>query len=391
MAKNKNMIAAKVAKNDEFYTQLADINSELTHPEYINEFRGKHIYCNCDNPEISKFSEFFILNFTHLGLRQLTCTYLAGTSGSKNPFGFRFDIYGDTNGDGIIDSQDYIWTQLQGNGDFRSPECLQILSECDVVVTNPPFSLFREWIDVVISSGKKFACIANMNSITYKEVFPLIKNNQMWAGYGFNVNMIFESPYHNSLGSNEAYVRAKGYDPKNHIRVPAIVWFTNIPLQKLHQPILLCKEYYGHESDYPKYDNYDAINCNRVVDIPKDYEGVIGVPITFLGSYCPDQFEIVSFRKGEDGKDLVFTREREREFNHTFVSLFDLDPGNDKKFRRKSEWENYLRQNNNQTKIIEPIDYFFPGVISIPGLMNNPKDTKISGKSTYARLLIKRK
>lgn len=268
------MIAAKKAKNDEFYTQLSDISAELTHQEYLNEFRGKWIYCNCDNPEISQFYRFFVLYFQQLGLSRLTCTYLAGTSGSKNPVAYRYDIYGDLNGNGIIDDGDIEITQLTGNGSFDSPECLEILQACDVVVTNPPFSLFRPYLDLLMRNGKKFAIIANMNSITYKETFKYIKNEQIWLGYN----------------SPKQFIKPDGGLQK----FGNIIWWTNVDLQKRHQPLLLCKIYENHESDYPNYLNYEySINVDKVVDIPKDFFGLIGVPITYLSQHCPDQFEII--------------------------------------------------------------------------------------------------
>lgn len=265
------MIAAKKAKNDEFYTQLSDISAELTHQEYLNEFRGKWIYCNCDNPEISQFYRFFVLYFQQLELSRLTCTYLAGTSGSKNPVAYRYDIYGDLNGNGIIDDGDIEITQLTGNGSFDSPECLEILQACDVVVTNPPFSLFRPYLDLLMRNGKKFAIIANMNSISDQIVFKAIKEEKIWLGYN----------------SPKQFIKPDGGLQK----FGNIIWWTNVDLQKRHQPLLLVKEY--TQEDYPKYDNYNAIECSRVSNIPKDYYGYIGVPITFLGNHCPEQFDIV--------------------------------------------------------------------------------------------------
>jgi len=287
MAKNKNMINAKKAKNDEFYTQLSDVCNELTHNEYRDAFKGKWIYCNCDDPVGSAFWKFFSLNFTNLQLKQLTSTHYDATKAT-----FRQDLLGDTNGDGIIDDKDIIITPLQGNGDFRNQECIDILKQVDVVVTNPPFSYWRDYIDQLMTYGKKFVVIANMNSITYKETFSYIKGEKMWPGYGFNQTMIFGGPYQNTNASNRKYVQNHNYDPdKGFIAVSAIIWWTNIDLQKRHQPLLLCKQY--DPQNYPKYDNYGAIEVSRVCDIPKDYLGTMGVPITYLGCHCPDQFEII--------------------------------------------------------------------------------------------------
>lgn len=275
MARNSNLTNAKKAQNDEFYTQLSDIAAELTHPEYVQEFRGKYVYCNCDNPEISQFFTFFCLNFVHLGLKRLTCTYLAGTSGSKDPVAYRYDIYGDANGDGVIDQGDIYKTQLQGNGSFDSPECIEVLKECDVVVTNPPFSKFRDYIALLMQSGKKFACIANMNSITYKEVFPLVKNNLIWPGYAFNKTMEFAVPEGYKFNREENGVKFGS--------VPAIIWWTNIDLQKRHNPLLLCKHY--DPSEHLIYDNYAAINVNKVVDIPVDEYVELEIPDSALPNW----------------------------------------------------------------------------------------------------------
>jgi len=320
MAKNSNMIAAKKAKNDEFYTQLPDISAELTHDEYLEAFKNKWIYCNCDNPEISQFFTFFCLNFVRLGLRGLTCTYLAGTSGSKDPVAYRFDVWGDSNGDGIIDNDDIIQTKLLGNGSFDSPECLEILEACDIVVTNPPFSLFRPYFLTLINYNKKFAIMANTNAITNKDVFPLVRDNKIWPGYGFNKTMEFMVP--------EGYKFNREENGIKYGSVPAIMWLTNIDLNKRHQKLLLYKNY--DPEIHQVYDNYCAINVNKIVDIPVEsdieleiadedlpkwqsvygsdltiisqgggrtvirvYNPVLGVPITFLNYQTPEQFSII--------------------------------------------------------------------------------------------------
>ena len=276
------MIAAKKAKNDEFYTQLSDISAELTHQEYLNEFRGKWIYCNCDNPEISQFYRFFVLYFQQLGLSRLTCTYLAGTSGSKNPVAYRYDIYGDLNGNGVIDDGDIEITQLAGNGSFDSPECLEILQACDIVVTNPPFSLFRPYLDLLMENGKKFAIIANKNSITYKETFKYIKSEKIWLGYS--------KPGEFMTPSGKLSTNLTGLT----------LWWTNIDLQKRHQPLLLCKSF--SQQDYPVYDNYCAFNVNKVVDIPKDEYIEVEIPdedYEFWKNTYGDDLEILSEGGGE--------------------------------------------------------------------------------------------
>lgn len=226
---------------------------------------------------------------------------------------------------------------------------------------------------------KNFLIIGNMNAITYKEVFPLIRDNQMWVGANEKGGT--------RKGNSMCFTVPDDYSGKT-IDVDGVPmaqvsawWYTNMDFAKRHEKYIFWKEY--NPIDYPTYDNYDAIDCGRSNEFPINYDGVVGVPISFLnGFYNPDQFEIVAFRKGEDGKDLVFTREREREFNRTFVSLYDLDSRNDKKRRRQNQWETYLRQNNNQTEI-EPIDYFYPNGTNLKNTMVN--DCTINGKKTYVR------
>ena len=269
------MIAAKKAKNDEFYTQMGDICAELTHQEYIDFFRGKHVFLNCDDPQQSNFWKFFSLNFMHLGLKQLTATHYDATKPT-----YRLDLYADLNNDGIIDDKDLVITPLQGNGDFRNQESIDILKVCDVVVTNPPFSLFREYIEQLMTYNKKFVCIANKNSLGYKEVFKHVMNDEIWLGYS--------KPGEFYLPDGSLSTNLTGLT----------IWWTNIDLRKRHTPLLLCKEYYGHENEYPIYHNYNAIECKKVSDIPKDYLGYIGVPLTYLSYHCSDQFEIVG-RSGD--------------------------------------------------------------------------------------------
>ena len=290
------MIAAKKAKNDEFYTQLSDISAELTHQEYLNEFRGKWIYCNCDNPEISQFYRFFVLYFQKLGISRLTCTYLAGTSGSKNPVAYRYDIYGDLNGNGIIDDGDIEITQLTGNGSFDSPECLEILQACDVVVTNPPFSLFREYISLLENYQKKYLIMGNINAVNH--LAPLIRDNKIWPGYKFNGKPLeFEIP--SSYSFTSSYNNGIIVNKKQLVKV-VIGWWTNIELKKRLSPFILTKNYFGNENNYPKLDNYDAINIDRAVDIPKDYFEVMAVPVSFIDKICPNQFSVIGVTYSKD-------------------------------------------------------------------------------------------
>lgn len=274
---------AKVNKKDEFYTQLIDIEKEMIH--YTKHFRNKIVYCNCDNPEISNFWKYFYDHFTELGLRELYATFYGE--------GASFHRY---------DGENVVITQLQGDGDFRSDECIQILEQSDVVVTNPPFSLFREYISQLDSYNKDFLIISNINAITYKEVFPLIQANKVWLGVCFGRGISgFIVPDSYELYGTETMVNENGdriISPNN------CMWLTSLDNEKRHQPIELVKKYEGNEDAYPFYDNYYGINVNKTQDIPADYMGAMGVPITFLNKYDPEQFEIIKFRKGDDDKDL---------------------------------------------------------------------------------------
>lgn len=373
MSANANLHKAKDAKNDEFYTQLTDVAKELMH--YKAHFKDKIVFCNCDDPTWSAFWKYFHLNFAELGLKKLISTHY-----DREEATYKMEYTGGNDNDIEVG----VKTPLEGNGDFRNQECLDLLDECDIVVTNPPFSLFREYVAVLMEHKKKFLIIGNRNALTYKEIFPLIRNNDLWLGNGFqNGNAYFNIPK-----NSDTSIYAKGvYDEETGlVKFRNCVWFTNMDLAKRHEKIILWKNYTSEE--FPKYDNYDAINVSKVSDIPCDYDGVMGVPITFLDKYNPDQFEIVAFRKGDGGKDLVFTRKGEREFNHTFVSLYDVDSRDDKKRRRKNQWEAYLRENNNQTEI-EPIDYFYP--LSIKSRAAGTMNGLINGKETYRRILICKK
>ena len=286
---NANLSNAKRAKNDEFYTQLSDIENELKH--YKSHFAGKVVYCNCDDARKSNFFRFFQKKFNDYGLKKLITT-----SYNENGHGSVLVYEGDTNGNGKLDDNEVKVSELKGNGDFRSEECIELLKEADIVVTNPPFSLFREYIATLVQYGKEFLVIGNNNAITYKEIFPLIKENKLWLGFSDNKTMEFVMP--------DSYEKYNYIDKKGRKigKVPAISWFTNLEHSKRNDEIILYKKYTPEE--FPKYDNYDAIEVSRVCEIPKDYNGVMGVPITFLGKYNPSQFEIVKFRKGDDDKDL---------------------------------------------------------------------------------------
>lgn len=292
--KNSNLHSAKRAKNDEFYTQFSDIENEMTN--YADFFQGKVVYCNCDDARESNFFKFFIKRFSEFGLKKLI------TTGYKeNGKGVVLICEGDKNGNKVIEDNEIIVNELEGNGDFRSAECIEFLKEADVVVTNPPFSLFREYVAQLMEYGKKFLIIGNTNGITYKEIFPYIKNNELWLGCSsFNSGMYFRVP------DNYEYADTYKFDRERNgekvMRVSSICWYTNIEHSRRNTALTLSKTF--NPNVYPKYDNYDAIEVSNVKNIPMDYEGVMGVPITFLDKYCPTQFEIIKFRKGEDDKDL---------------------------------------------------------------------------------------
>jgi hypothetical protein len=271
MAKNENLHKAKDAKNDEFYTRIEDVAEELRH--YKKHFAGKVVFCNCDDPTWSAFWRYFHLNFSELGLKKLIATHYDRTEPT-----YKMEYEGGDDNDVEVG----VKTQLEGNGDFRSEECLDLLDECDIVVTNPPFSLFREYVATLIAHNKKFLIIGNKNAITYKEFFPLLKENKVWIGYTSPAE--FNTP--------------DGMTKKMN---GLTRWFTNLDIQKRHEKLILWQRYYDDNGNplpdvderYPKYDNYAARNVDKVADIPMDYKGVMGVPITFMDKYNPDEFEIV--------------------------------------------------------------------------------------------------
>ena len=300
MAKNADLNKANQAKKDEFYTQLTDIEKEMRH--YREHFRGKVVFCNCDDPEWSNFWRYFQLNFYELGLKKLISTHY-----EENKPSYRMDIVNTDNGEqcGI---PDYVKTPLKQNGDFRSPECIEILKEADIVITNPPFSLFREYIAQLIEYKKHFIILGNVNAITYKEVFPLIMNNQVWFGASIH------SGDREFLVPDTYPLNASGYridaDGKKYIRVKGVRWFTNLDYEERHELLPLYKYYTPEE--YPHYDNYDAIEVSKTAEIPCDYDGVMGVPITYIDKYNPDQFEIIGMAKRGAGdpalKSKVYTK-----------------------------------------------------------------------------------
>ena len=287
MSKNQNLHAAKTAKNDEFYTRFDDINFEINLAEhgYRPFFKDKIVYCNCDDPEESNFWKFFKARFNGLKLKKLISTH--------------YDHEGKSSYKLEYDSERVVKTELEGDGDFRSPECVELLKESDIVVTNPPFSLYREFVALLTKYDKKYVIWANNNSITYKEIFPLIKENKMWLGYTCNKTLSFAVPNDYRYDEKET---EKISDGKHYGKVPAISVFTNLDIPKRHEPMLLGWKFEkGLEMGiYQKYDNYDAYNVDKVCQIPRDYDGVLGVPITFLDKYCPEQFEIVALGNSKE-------------------------------------------------------------------------------------------
>jgi hypothetical protein len=283
---NETLKSAKKNKNDEFYTQLSDIEKELAH--YKQHFKGKTVLCNCDDPRVSNFFHYFAYNFEHLGLKRLITTCYKNQerdlfSQNDSESAIWLEYFGDKNGNRIPDPEEIGIHNLKGDGDFRSKECIELLKQADIVVTNPPFSLFREYVAQLVEYDKKFLIIGNKNAVTYKEIFSLFKENKIRIGYrNMNSDFWLEVPEGNSFEKIENGKKVK------HIMA---CWYTNLPTTKQEEELVLYKKYTSDE--YPKYDNYDAIDVNKVTDIPMDYDGVIGVPITFLDKYNPKQFEIV--------------------------------------------------------------------------------------------------
>ena len=336
---NENLHNAKAAKNDEFYTQYNDIQKEINaYIEYNPDvFRDKTILLPCDDPEWSNFTKFFAQNFATFGLKKLISTSYAVESKAYKHYqpslfetgsplfdadktrtkGKIFTLTADENQDGKIDINDLQWHYMDGDGDFRSGEVKKLRDEADIIITNPPFSLFREFLAWIVEADKRFAIIGNKNAITYKEVFPLIKNNKMWIGKtSMSVDLLFEVPnvdtFINGKNVGSGYRVVNG---KIYARSQAI-WFTSLDHGRRHQPLKLMTmadniKFSKHKEirgiGYQKYDNYDAIEVPFTDAIPSDYRADIGVPISFLDKYCPEQFEIVKFRKGNDGKDLTYS------------------------------------------------------------------------------------
>ncbi len=348
MAKNTALGNAKKAKQDEFYTQLTDIEKELKH--YRQHFAEKTVLCNCDDPFESNFFKYFVLNFNRLGLKKLIATSYAnspimgeqlrykidaggqmafsfGESGDlgdyeKHPYKAIVNTVYDKTGNDAVEMLDVAelfksgeneLTELDGDGDFRSEECIELLKEADIVVTNPPFSLFREYVAQLMEYEKKFVIIGGLNAVKYKEIFPLLRDNKIWLGIPFQSgNAYFYIP--DSINTSSY---AKGvYDPETRrVKFRNCCWFTNLDIKRRHEELILVKKY--DSAIYLKYDNFDAIEVSKIADIPCDYAGLMGVPITFLDKYNPDQFEILGLSRD---MDLPGKRGMSAQFIHDYFA-----------------------------------------------------------------------
>ncbi len=302
MAKNASLGKARDAKEDEFYTQLTDIEKELCH--YKDHFNGKTVLCNCDDPRISNFFKYFALKFQELGLKRLISTCYKNQevdlfSQNDCEKAVWLDYYGNPNDPTNTDFSTVKVKELKSDGDFRSEECIELLKQADIVVTNPPFSLFREYIDILIKHEKKFLIIGSQNNITYKEIFKLFKENKIWLGYKAG-DMAFKVPDYYAPRETRYWQDETGQKWRS---MGNICWYTNLDIAKRHEDLILYKHY--SEEEYPKYDNYDAINIGKYSEIPMDYDDVMGVPITFLDKYNPEQFEIIGLDRYTVPKELL--------------------------------------------------------------------------------------
>ncbi len=291
---NKNLHKAKNAKKDEFYTQLPDIERELSH--YTRHFKRKVVLCNCDDPRVSNFFHYFSYNFEKLKLKKLITTCYKNQdmdlfSKNKSEKAIYLEYEGDKNANKVPDPEEIGIKQLKRDGDFRSEECIELLKQADIVVTNPPFSLFREYVAQLIEYDKKFVIIGSYNAITYKEIFKFIKEDKLWLGYGFKGGNAYFQTAHPKEFAKGVYNEETGL-----VKFRNVTWYTNLDLNKRHEDIILYEKY--NPEEYSKYDNYDAINVNKTKEIPMDYDGVMGVPITFMDKYNPDQFEIIGLIAG---------------------------------------------------------------------------------------------
>lgn len=333
MAKNTALGQAKTAKKDEFYTQLTDIEKELRH--YKEHFRGKTVLCNCDDPRVSNFFKYFALNFEYLGLKRLITTCyksqdidLFATEACEKAV---YMIYeGDKNGNGVVDLNEIEVMPLKGDGDFRSAECIELLKQADIVVTNPPFSLFREYVAQLMKYEKKFIILGNVNAITFSFFFHYMKDNKIWIGPSIHSgDREFEVPKEYPMKAAGCRVDEDG---RKYIRVKGVRWFTNIDFVERHEPLILYKKY--TDSEYPVYHNFDAIDISKTEEIPFDYNGVMGVPVTFMDKYCPEQFELLgitsdtewleSIGVGKIGQENINNLRSQGNMSHVTANMISL-------------------------------------------------------------------
>lgn len=305
MAKNIALHRASKAKQDEFYTQFSDIEAECSH--YREHFKGKTILCNCDDPETSEFWRYFYVNFETFKLKKLISTHFVEAQFFKDGITYKLEYCGGGAKGKVIDFSKCTKKTLKTNGDFRNDESIGLLKEADIVITNPPFSLFREYLAQLIEYQKLFLIIGSMNAITYKEVFRAIRDNKVWLGYGFaGGNAFFRIKAPRNFASGV-------YDPTTElVKFRNVHWFTNLNIKKRHDELKLWKAYTPQE--FPKYDNYDAINVDKVAEIPVDYDGAMGVPITFLDKYNPDQFEIIGISSSAGYNAYIVGLEKDSKF-----------------------------------------------------------------------------
>lgn len=438
MARNTELSKAKIAKKDEFYTAYDVIQAEINH--YEEKFKDKTVLCNCDDPFESNFCKFFLRNFNYLGLKRLICT-----SYSTSPFiGEQFTICDEfdeplssgrgyvmdvsevpmANGRGVTDddinalltSKKRGVKRLKGNGDFRSEECIDYLKQADIVVTNPPFSLFREYVAQLVETEKNFLIIGNINAVTYKEIFPLIKDNKLWLGASIHSgDRKFYVPNDYPLNASGCGVETDG---KKFIRVKGVRWFTNLDYKKRHETLDLYKKYYGNEEEYPKYDNYNAINVDKTVEIPCDYFENMAVPITYIDKHNPEQFEIIDaneIRTNDEvpikqhglikDKDAVITIKKdekisEKGLTQTNKSATIVDEPTSRRADGLPMHELSSDESCNGVMgvPITFLDKYNPEQFEIVGLdryvHDNPRyghRFTINGRETYARILVKRK
>jgi hypothetical protein len=300
---NKNLRSAKTGKKDEFYTQLSDIEKELKH--YKNHFKDKVVLCNCDDPRVSNFFHFFSYNFERFGLKKLIATCYKSQdsdlfSENNSDRAIYLEYTGDKNGNNVPDIEEIGIRHLEGDGDFRSRECIELLKEADIVVTNPPFSLFREYVAQLVEYNKKFLIIGNLNALTYRDIFKLVKENKLWFGNSIHSgDREFRVPQDYPLNAASSRIDEDG---NKYIRVKGVRWYTNLDFNERYEDLILYKNY--NEEEYPKYENFDAINVDVTKNIPFDYAGIMGVPITYIDKYNPEQFEIIGLGISSSGTEV---------------------------------------------------------------------------------------